>query len=186
MITYTDKQLIEMAEKNENSFQSIYTTFYERYKKITYNYCFSLTNDENEAHEVFQEGWCKFWENLTNKRKIFEPIINYLFKILHDKNIDRIRKKGILDIRYFDDINQKELASDINVERDMISKDMINQIHIILNKISIKLRDVFVMYWFKEMSFEEIAESLNVDVTVIRTRLYRANIRICEEFEKIK
>lgn len=185
MIAQTDKQLIRLVEKDKEKVDQVFTAFYKRYKSETYNYCLFVIDGKNDAEEVFQDGWMKFWENLKYKNKILEPVKFYLFKILHDKAIDKIRINNKLETDKMNEIIENKISSENCFENELISKDNINQIKKLLNKLNHTYKEVFAMYWFYDMNYEEIASILNIKVTAVRTKVYRATELMKIEYKKI-
>jgi RNA polymerase sigma-70 factor (ECF subfamily) len=45
-------------------------------------------------------------------------------------------------------------------------------------KLSLKLREVIIFYYYEELSVEEIADLLSVNVNTVKTRLHRARKRL--------
>jgi len=137
---------------------------------LLYNYVLKLSNCSEIAKDVVQEAYIKLW----NKRQNLDSnlcVENYLFKICHNEFLIYIRKKkkdnSLLDELKFD------IAQKIYTPFDH-TESKINQIEIVLAKLSKRSREAFVLSKVDNLKYNEIAEEMGISVKTVEKHISKA------------
>ncbi len=175
MKNLTDEQLVEEIKKNKQ----LFSILIDRYQKKIEKYVFYLTNRKEEVDDLVQEIFIKVFVNL-NSFDIKKKFSSWLFRIAHNQVVNFFKKyknKLSLDekIMIVDESNIEE-----NIEKDEVKK-ILNSC---LEKIPIDYKEIILLYYFEELSYEEISDSLKIPIGTVSIRLSRAKKflkKLCQE-----
>ncbi|MFA7626327.1 MAG: sigma factor, partial [Candidatus Kapaibacterium sp.] len=119
--TYSDSELVELLKRDKSTSSAAFKVLYDRYSSIVHAYCCKVLGYGENAEDVFQETFIKFYNN-CNKETVKFNIQGYLLTIARNLclNVKRDRKVTVstdyLDMYYADEqpYEQKELLDLIN------------------------------------------------------------------------
>jgi len=83
--------------------------------------------------------------------------------------------------------DQIEYDSGIDLEDDLIKKELINHTHNCLNKMPILYREPLSLFFLDEKTYEEISDILRIPIGTVGTRISRAKKimkKLCEKNRK--
>jgi RNA polymerase sigma factor (sigma-70 family) len=171
VISLEEKDLIErIREGDKDSFVYIV----DLYKKQLIMFCYSYVKDLQEAEDISQEVFLKFYQNIS-KYRCECSLKTYLFYIARSTCIDFLRRKKL-----------KEVLNGFNIFKSKDSSFNEDKLYIkeaILN-LPESLRTVIVLYYYAGLSEKEIKDVLNISERAVEGRLYRARQKLREEFQK--
>lgn len=168
------------------------------YQNDIYRYCLRLTDNRQDAEELFQETFIKVIQlkhrllcgdtNTTSEeqqtyddknRKFLFGIATNLWKNEYRKKARR--KRHILQE---DGENKIELVpSGQEVEELVVKKEMERQLLQFVHELPEKLNIVICMYYTANMKIEEIAKVLHIPKGTVNSRLHLAKKRLRAEME---
>jgi RNA polymerase sigma-70 factor (ECF subfamily) len=125
---------------------------------------------ETEALDVVQETWISVIKRL-NKLQNPSLFVSWLFRVLTNKCIDRIRKKQIEE-RLMKNANPKLEISTISNENKKLEQA--------IEKLSDEHKTLIVMRFGQELQVGQIAAILNIAEGTVKSRLHRALARLRE------
>ena len=176
-----DEELMEQACENMDCFGVII----ERYQGKLLKYILRISHfSYEEAEEILQEVFLKLWKNLNG----FDSSVKFsswIYRITHNETISAFRKaksRGDIDKIYgghggddeddFDVFSILSSGMDIEVEVDQVLTG--EQIRAILDQIPEKYREVLVLKFLEERSYEEISDILKKPSGTVATLINRA------------
>lgn len=164
-----DKQLIQKIIKGDDqAFRMIVDTYkYQLISYLTYR-----TKDEELAKDIAQESFLKCYENLPNYNG--GSFKAWLFRIAINQLIDYKRKQKEYTTLL------EETPSLETPESLMLSKEHTAQLQQWLETFDEKTRQIFILKYASNCSYEEIAETLSIPIAEVRNRLYRTKKRLRE------
>lgn len=171
-----DVRLVERAKKND---QAAYAQLMERYREAIYYMLLKMVNNASDAEDLTIEAFSKAFKNLEQYTPNF-AFSTWLFKIASNNCIDFIRKKRIDHISLDRDVGDKDRASNIIIaevsdpEEDLIKKQKAKLMRSIVTTLKPRYRDLVELRYFKEYSYEEIADKLNLPLGTVKAQLFRA------------
>lgn len=160
--------------------QDAYAWLMRKYKGPIRNLIFKMVNRKEEIDDLLQEVFIKAFNSLQNYNQEF-AFSTWIYRIAINNTIDYLRKKKI-DAFSIDEENDDEesagkfeladttYAADAKIileQRQQIINDAINSLPEKYKKI-IELRHK------EELSYEEIAEILNLPIGTVKAHLFRA------------
>jgi RNA polymerase sigma-70 factor (ECF subfamily) len=121
---------------------------------------------------MFQETLIKVWKGLK-KYNNQQKFSSWLFTIAHNVAIDFLRKrKSEKNILAFDENN--DLESFKRPDEDFIKKERIEIINRSIESLSEKQKSVFLLRQHGELTFNEIAKTINEPLNTVISHMHYA------------
>lgn len=156
---------------DESAFQRLYTKYYDKVFAMARGVLF----DTEEAADTVQEIFTLVYRHLHrfDRRARFST---WLFRIAVNRSIQQARR---LKVRP----KQTELTEALGEETEPMPF-VDPKIETAMAKLSPSDRAAIVLFYWEDLSLQEIGESLGCGVNAAKTRLYRARERFREIYEK--
>jgi len=170
-----------LIEQCLNGRQGSFSKLIDKYKKLTFNVAYRMTNNLQDAEDISQEVFIRVYRSLYN----FDPqykFSTWLYQMTLNICRDRFRKGKIpsisLDAPLKED-DQKDFSSIIpdnqnNPEDIIIGVEQTNIINDLITSLPPKYREVIVLRHLRDLSYEEMSKILNISLGSVKTRLFRA------------
>ncbi|MBD2869923.1 sigma-70 family RNA polymerase sigma factor [Paenibacillus arenilitoris] len=161
--------IAELAAGNADAFHP----FYEKTADHVYRTVYYLLSNKNEAEDVVSEVYVALLRSLSSydPDKPFRPWLNGL--ILNQVN--HAKRKSWRGFRLFNRLNAfrarvpwkgpAELALEAEEKKGLLA---------LVNGLSPKLREVVVLRYYQDCSFEEIASTLHIPIGTAKSRHHEA------------
>jgi len=179
----TDLELVKLSLANQDNF--VYLV--DRYKGKLSSYIKRLTNANTEdAEDVLQEVFIKVYLNLNDFNKDLK-FSSWIYRITHNQVISGHRKLKARPEGYavnLDDILANTLASEIDIKGAVDNKILQKTISLVLNEIDEKYRDVLVLKFLEEKSYQEISDILKKPLGTVASLMNKAKQEFKTVFEK--
>jgi RNA polymerase sigma-70 factor, ECF subfamily len=153
------------------AFEALYAKYYEKVFAIARG----VLMDADEAADAVQEIFTLVYRHLGrfDRRSRFGT---WLFRIAVNRSIQEARKGKYRS-------RNVELSEDVAVT-DPVEPDVVEpRIQAAMSQMSPADRALLVLFYWDELSLQEIAESVGCNVNAAKTRLYRARERFRELYE---
>jgi RNA polymerase sigma factor (sigma-70 family) len=163
-----------------------FTYIVDRHKDKAFNLAFRICGNHEEAEEITQDSFLKAYRSL-NGFKMKSSFATWLYRIVYNTSVSfvRAKKKGVLSLEDFpadatDFIGDN--SSDVEAEREYQSA----LIGFALQKINEEGRGLITLYYYEEMSTDEISEVTGISKSNVKVRLFRARQKMLEIIEKVE
>ncbi len=179
----SDKEIIQKSLVDIEYF----TCLFNRYDKKLLRYIrrMSMTTDE-EANDILQDSFIKIWRNI-NEYDSNLKLSSWIYRIVHNETVSHYRKNvshgkdkiiNIDNVEYFDISDDND--SGYSEEQEITT-------HMILQKMSLKYREVIVLSYLEGMNYTEISDVLKIPEGSVASRINRAKkmFKSIAEKEKI-
>lgn len=176
--TQDDYSIVQCAVQGD---QKAYTLLMERYRSPIYHTMMKMVNNREDAEDLTLEAFGKAFSKLDSyvPRYAFST---WLFRIAINNGIDYIRKKRLSMLSIDDSIdgeNSSEYSSNIRAavldpEEEIIRDQRVKLMRKLLNQLNGKYRLMIELRYFEEMSYEEIADELDIPLGTVKAQLFRA------------
>lgn len=161
--------------------QKSYAELLSLYRDSIYFMMLKMTNNHYDAEDLTIEAFGKAFKKLDQYTTEY-AFSTWLYRIATNNCIDFIRKNRRISINdqfHLDDENQNYVIETISSEsltpeEDVINKQKINLMHELVSSLKPHYRTLIEMRYFDELSYEEIAEQLNLPLGTVKVRLFRA------------
>lgn len=179
----TDAELVKLTLANQDNF--VYLV--DRYKGKLSSYVKRLTNANNEdAEDILQEVFIKVYLNLNDFNKDLK-FSSWIYRITHNQVISGHRKLKARPEGYavnLDDQLAKNLTAEIDIKGQVDHKILQETINSVLKKIDPKYRDVLVLKFLEEKSYQEISDILKKPLGTVASLMNKAKQEFKNELEK--
>ena len=185
-----DLALVEAAKKGD---QSAYAQLMDRYRESIYFMMFKMVRHQDDADDLTIEAFGKAFSRLDQYSPNF-AFSTWLFKIASNNCIDFIRKKRIkvtsMETGYTNDdgevlfIEAKNQTMD--PEETIIHGQKVQHMRMLVSKLKPRYRELVEKRYFEELSYEEIAEELNLPIGTVKAQLFRARDFLANMMDKTK
>lgn len=174
-----DIELVELAQKGN---QQAYAQLLGKYRDAIYFMLLKMVNNPIDAEDLTIEAFGKAFKNLKQYTPNF-AFSTWLFKIATNNCIDHIRKqRGSNTVSLDQTIDGEDslspssmIQSDTpNPEANMINDQKIKLMHDVVAKLKPRYRSLIELRYFKEYSYEEISEHLELPIGTVKAQLFRA------------
>jgi RNA polymerase sigma-70 factor (ECF subfamily) len=154
-----------------------FTQLVETYQTHVYNLCYRMLGEAEAAEDASQETFLRAYQHLHRyDRK--RPFGTWLLSIAAHYCIDRLRRRKftMTSIDQDEEEGGFELpdADAPNPESEAIYGEQRQQMQHLLKRLDSVDRAAIVMRYWHDCSEVEIAESLNLTVSAVKSRLHRA------------
>ena len=174
-----DLKLIEKAIKTGDP--SAYNELMHLYRDPIYFMLYEKVGDQELAKDLTIEALGKAFKNLH----MYTPeyvFSTWLYTVARNNCIDYLRKNKISTISIDKMIEDEEgkknnfdiKSNDPNPESIIIKKQRISILRQIVDQLKPKYRELVKLRYFKEMSYEEISDILNIPLGTVKAQLHRS------------
>ncbi len=198
MVTAVNTEAIRNNEKAMRDYQLVlaardkgdqraYADLMKLYREPIYMLLLRMTHNPTEADdltiETFGKAFCQL-HTYTPKN----TFSTWLFSIASNNGIDFIRRQRLelvslssLSVRNEDDQYEYPLPSDSpNPEQQLITKQRCERLREVVKQLKPRYRKVVEMRYYDELSYEEIAEKLQLPLGTVKIQLRRAKALLAE------
>jgi len=177
----SEQQLIKKAKNGDND---AFSEIMSIYQKRIYNYALKTVGNSDDALDISQEIFLRLYSAIKNFREQ-SAFSTYLFRIMANCCNDFLkskRKTSTIPIYNEDEegniteLNIKDEKN--NPETEYQSKELKTLINEAINYIDEDFKRIFILKHINNLSYEEIAEILHIEIGTVKSRLYRAREKI--------
>ena len=146
----------------------------DSYQKPVYSLCYRMLGNSNDAEDAAQESFIRAYQNLK-KYDVKRSFATWLLSIASHYCIDRMRKRRLATVST--DVLQTEMIPDRNTpnpERKFREKEHKELIQNIMKDLKPIDRAAVILRYWHQYSEVEIADALDLSVSAVKSRLYRA------------
>lgn len=185
-----DLLLVESAIKGN---QAAYADLMSRYRDSVYFMMHKMVKNVDDAEDLTIEAFGKAFSRLDQYSPNF-AFSTWLFKIASNNCIDFIRKKRIyvtsMDTGFVsedgDVIYHDAKADVLDPEQTIVHDQKVKHMRLLVSKLKPRYRELVEKRYFEELSYEEIAEELNLPLGTVKAQLFRARDFLANMMEKTK
>lgn len=171
-----EPEIITKAQKGD---QIAFTQMVEAYQRPVFNLCYRMLGDPEDAEDAAQETFLRAYDHLRryDQQRSFST---WLLSIAAHHCIDQLRKRRytILSMDAFPNLD----IADANPgpEASFYRHEDQQRVQSLLKSLNPADRAAVVMYYWYEFSYDEIAESLKLTPSAVKSRLHRARLALAQ------
>jgi len=154
------------------------------YQTPIYNLAYRILGNSVEAEDAAQESFLRAYTRLRTYDPQ-RPFRSWMFSIASHYCIDRLRRRRINWLSLEEEFARPmRLASDNpGPEAAVTRQDQEEQVQRLLTTLSPTDRAAITLLYWYDYSYEEIAEVLNLTVSAIKSRLFRARRALAKKVQ---
>lgn len=190
MTDLKEKELIRRAKQGDMlAFEELIL----KHEKIVYNVALRMMNHSEDAKDISQDVFLKAYKNLANfdERSAFST---WLYRITHNTCIDEMRKrKGKHSYSLEEEMEseegsmQRQIADEGDTpEESLLREEEKGEILQALDTLSGEHKAAIILRDVKGLSYDEIAEILELSMGTVKSRISRARNQLKAEILKMR
>lgn len=174
---------LRLVDQAINGDQKAYAELLERYRDAIYFMLLKMVNNKSDAEDLTIEAFGKAFKSINQYTPNF-AFSTWLFKIATNNCIDFIRKRraNIIsidqpteDVDGVSSIPATNLQSgSLDPEENLIKIQNIQLVKEVVSKLKPRYRKLIELRYFKEYSYEEISDELELPLGTVKAQLFRA------------
>lgn len=170
LTSYSDQELVTNLSGSKDEAEKAFKELYDRYSSMVHAYCLRVLSDEEQAEDIFQEVFIKFYQNVKSdaaKTNIPGFLITIARNLCLNYKRDKRTMVPIENLEFMfpesQNYEQKELLDLITHSLELVDDDF---------------REAFVLREYSGLSYKEIAEVTNITLANAKSRVFRAKQQI--------
>jgi RNA polymerase sigma-70 factor (ECF subfamily) len=148
----------------------------EAHQARVYNLALKMLGNEQEAQDATQDAFVQAYTRLASYRPEWR-FKTWIMAIASNLCIDRLRRRRIEPLAFSDhteDPDAEFVSHEPQPDVVAVRKERNAAIHSMLQQLPPEDRNMVVMFYWGDMSYEEIARYANTTVNAVKSRLFRA------------
>ena len=162
-----------------NGDEASFNKIINKYKQKIYWHARRMTGNHLDADEVVQEVLMVMYSKLKDFQ-FKSSLYTWIFRIVSTRSLNFIRKRAIKQVFSFDSQAINLINSNEDIAHDLETKEKLQKIDKLLQKLPAKQREVFVMRNYEQLSYEEISELTGKSVGGLKANYFHGVSKILE------
>jgi RNA polymerase sigma-70 factor (ECF subfamily) len=176
-----DQKLIDTINKGDTK---AYTQLVNRYKDLVYTLALRMVRNREEAEEVAQDTFIKVFKSL-DRFKGDSKFSTWIYKVTYNACLDRIKKnKKHLNEVAIDEFTFNKLETIDNALDNLIKEEKNRLIKNCINKLPEDSSALLTLFYFEDLSLEEISKIINIEANTVKVKLFRARKKLAVILEQ--
>lgn len=171
-----DSALVDAARAGS---ELAFETLVGRYRAPVLRLAYRLTHDADEANDIAQDAFLRAYRRL-NEFHPDRPFGRWLFVIARNASLDAIRRRRRAARLVVTDANA---GTEPGPEEVALRNEEALRVHVALDALPAKYRDVLELYYLSGLRYREIALALDIPLGTVKTFISRAKRRLRLELE---
>lgn len=179
-----DILLFERIKANDGK---VFEYVYYKYSELLCRYAIGLTADQAASEDLVNDSFLDLWEKRQNI-EIKTSLKAYLLITLRNKALNYLKRKKHEKSFGSDHEYQFLIEEDVNLqlEKFLQIEEIEIRLHNAIDHLSPQCQQIFRMSKFNQLSYQEIADQMNISVFTVKTQIARALKSLRLEFENVK
>lgn len=165
----TDQMIFQSIKSGDE--KALEMLFKEYYQPLC-RYANSYLPDPDEAEEVVQNCFIKFWEK-REKIDIQSSVKSYLYQIIRNACLNEIKHQKVKR-NYSEMVIQKGEDFGGASDEKTIHDELEAKIRLAIQKLPQQCRLIFTMSRFEDLKYQEIADQLNISIKTVENQMGKA------------
>ena len=188
--TIEDRGLVARAKKND---AKAFEKLERKYRKSVYYMLLKMVKNTDDAEDLTQEAFAKAFISIEKFDSKY-AFSTWLFRIATNNTIDFIRKKRVQTISIDsplqgDDGSKMRLDvkdSGLDPNQHMLKDQRKQYLAMAIDRLPEKYRILVDLRYFQELSYEEVANELQIPLGTVKAQLFRARELLSQELKAMK
>lgn len=188
--TQEDRKLVADAKKGESY---AFERLLKKYRKSVYYMLLKMVKNADDAEDLTQEAFAKAFNSIEKFDSKF-AFSTWLFRIATNNCIDFIRKKRVQTVSIDQPVEGDDGSSmrfdvkdeNLDPNESMLKKQRKRYLRMAIDRLPEKYRVLVELRYFQELSYEEVANELQIPLGTVKAQLFRARELLNQELKNIK
>ena len=162
-----------------------YEILVKEYEKNVYNLALRMTGNSEDAYDMSQEAFIKAYNSLSSFRGDSKFSV-WLYRIVSNVCLDFIRsrsRKATVSLSVENDEGEEtelDIADEASSPQTLLDRSLTRDaVRRGLQALPPDHREILLLREIQGLSYDEIAETLNLEVGTVKSRIFRARKKLC-------
>lgn len=171
----TDEEIAASVQQGDaDAFGELIT----RYEEKLTRYGRRFLSNPQDIEDLVQDVMIKTYTNIQsfNTDMRFSP---WIYRIAHNTFVNALKKQSRFGYNVFDvDTILPQLKASERADEFALSSELSAEMELYLNQLDPKYREPLVLFFYEELSYQEISDVLHIPVTTVGVRINRAKEKL--------
>ncbi len=162
----------ELILKTLNVDNSYFEEIINRYQNLVFYVINKMTVNKDEVADLSQDVFIKMYKNLDKYNPSYK-FSTWVIKITSNHIIDMRRKKKFqlveLDTLFFD-----ATKNEYSAENEFMIQEELDTLKSSIDALPEQYREPLQLYVYEGLSYQEISDNLDIPITKIKNRIFKA------------
>jgi len=161
----------EFSDLIRNNPDEALQNLYKHYYNLLCNQVFLIIKDKSTAEDIVQDVFYEIWKK-RETLNINQSLLAYLKRACRNRTLNYIRDNNI---KWEDETKLIDLQdSSVSSDEAISTAELSNRINAVIAQLPEKCGIIFSLSRFEEMSYNEIAVSLNISIKTVENQISKA------------
>ncbi|TKC62357.1 RNA polymerase sigma-70 factor [Pedobacter hiemivivus] len=166
---FTDPELVAMLNNGD---QLAHSEIFERYKAVLYRHAIRIINDQEEVSDIIQELFLTLWQK-KGTIVLSTSLSAYLYQAIRNRIFDFIAHQKVAN-KYLDSLRDFADQGQYITDNTIREKELNAIIEKEISALPVKMREVFDMSRFTDLTYKQIGEHLEISDKTVKRQVYNA------------
>jgi RNA polymerase sigma-70 factor (ECF subfamily) len=167
---HTDEQLFEALKTDGKEKDAAFRELFSRFEKKVYMFCLRMTGNPDDANDIFQETFTRFYRQTRKENEHVSNILAYLLTSARNTFLNTRRNKI-----HWTPFEDEQIADRVPMyERN----ELLNMISSALELLDDPYREAFILRFYQGLSYKDIAAVTGDSVSSLKVRVMRAKDQV--------
>lgn len=167
---YDDVELFYLMKSGSGHSEQAFKILYNRYSARIYSYCRKFLGNKEEARDVFQEAFVRFYQSAQEERNMTN-VSAFLLKIARNLCVN-LKRKNTPALVFEDYMSSTYERSD--------NDELLNLIKTGMELLPAEYKDLFILREYEGLTYKEIVNVTGLPLATVKIRLFRARQKLRE------
>ncbi len=155
-----------------------YEEIVKRYQRSLFSFVHHMIEDDGLCEDLVQETFIRIYKSI-DRIDTSRKFSTWAFEIAKNAAISQIRgfKKSV-------SLNKVDIEADENLYENIIDEHERGRIRDAVVQLGRSYRNVISLYYFEDLSYEEVSKKLKLPINTVRTHLRRGRQSLRKMLEK--
>jgi RNA polymerase sigma-70 factor (ECF subfamily) len=177
-----DAEKIILAQQGD---EQAFAQLVDAHQVAVYNLCDRMLGNPYEAEDAAQEVFIRAYKGMKSydRKRSFST---WILSIAAHYCIDQIRRKK-LNVTHFEETPYLEIPDPgLGPDASLSENERQKEVRELLKVLSEVDRAAVIMFYWYEFSYEEIASTLDLSISAVKSRMHRARILLAKTWKDEK
>ena len=164
--------------------QQAFCRLVEAYQRPVYNLTYRMLGNPEEAEDAAQETFLRAYSRLKqyNSNHKFST---WMLSIANHHCIDRLRKRRVTKVSIDDNPVLQNLEGKApKPEGVTMQREQAAELQVMIAQLEPEYRTPLVLRYWEELSYEEIAQTMELSISAVKSRLFRARQKMAVIYQE--
>ncbi|HTK81572.1 MAG TPA: RNA polymerase sigma factor [Bacteroidota bacterium] len=175
----TDKSDLELVEEFRRGDVRSFNELVRRYQEKVYWIARRVIGTHEDADDIVQDVFVRAYDALKEFRAE-SGFYTWLYRISVNISLNALRKKRLKDFVRYEEMEEELESSDEGSDARVLQKEYQSILEQAIDRLPAKQKMVFMMRYYEEMPYEEMAQVLKKSVGGLKANYFHAIKKIQE------